>query len=127
MLSEIRWMLGVAIGLAVVVAVWLEPDVRDPSGEPARPRPSRVVATSAPEASDSEAVRWQQRIAAYWAELDRGLADSALGPEARAEFQEALRARLFNVEERPLVRALDAGRARRAPAAALPKTAQPSD
>ena len=120
-------MLGVAIGLAVVVAVWLEPDVRDPSGEPARPRPSRVVETTEPSASGSEAVRWQQRIATYWAELDRGLADSALGPEARAEFQETLRARHFNVEERPLVRALDAGRARRAGDSALQKTPQPSD
>ena len=120
-------MLGVAIGLAVVVAVWLEPDVRDPSGEPARPWPTRVVEVAEPSASGSEAVRWQQRIATYWAELDRGLADSALGPEARAEFQETLRARHFNVEERPLVRALDAGRARRAAGAPLQKTAQPSD
>ena len=75
MLSELRWMLGVAIGLAVVVAVWLEPDVRDPSGEPAQPWPSLVVEAPEPGASDSESVRWQQRIAAYWAELDLSLID----------------------------------------------------
>ena len=72
-------------------------------------------------------MRWQQRIAAYWAELDRGLADSALSAAGRAEFHESLRAHHFNVEERPLVRALDAGRARRAGDAALQKAPQPSD
>jgi hypothetical protein len=121
-LSQARWMLGVAIGVAVIVAVWLEPDVRDPSGEPARPRPERVAPSGrpslptaearAPASPDSASVRWQRRLAAYWAELDAGMDDPALRAEDRAAFQETLRARHFDAQERPVVRALDAGRER---------------
>lgn len=122
MLSQLRWIMGVAIGVAIIVAVWLEPDVRDPSGEPAEPR-SRVQQVTSPapasspaarEAADpvSPSVRWQRRLAAYWADLD-GLRDApgAL-PEDAQEQREALLAEHFSVEERPLVRALDASRDR---------------
>jgi len=122
MLSQLRWIMGVAIGVAIIVAVWLEPDVRDPSGEPAEPRarmqrvspavppPSSTGAEAADSASPS--VRWQRRLAAYWADLD-GLRDApGAVPEDTQKQREALLAEHFSVEERPLVRALDASRPR---------------
>jgi len=108
-------MLGVAIGVAIIVAVWLEPDVRDLSGEPARPRPpiARDAVAGSPETRAlSPSVRWQQRLEAYWAELDAALADSRNGEADRRAIQETLRAEHFELEERPTVRALDATRER---------------
>jgi hypothetical protein len=136
MLSQIRWMMGVAIGVAIIVAVWLEPDVRDPSGEPARPRPQAGMtgnpvanpSASGPAAigdsgrAASPSVRWQVRIATYWAELDALLADPKLAGSEREAAREALLARHFEVGERGQVRALDAGRARRAQSNGLQKS-----
>lgn len=127
MLSQIRWMMGVAIGIAIIVAVWLEPDVRDPSGEPARPRPRFESGTTQGTTDGrgeprSASVRWQARIAVYWAELDVLLADPNLAGREREVAREALLARHFEVAERGHVRALDAGRARRADAAGLRKS-----
>ena len=132
MLSQVRWMMSVAIGIAVVVAVWLEPDVRDPAGEPARPRPGAEARarrsagdlTPVPGAGGagqtrSASAQWQARIAAYWAELDALLADPSLAGREREAAREALLAQHFEVAERGQVRALDAGRARRAQADGL--------
>ncbi|MCS5637427.1 MAG: lipase chaperone [Myxococcota bacterium] len=134
MLSQLRWMMGVAIGVAIMVAVWLEPKVRDPSGEPARPRPRPEAgmtenpsaraqgAMGDPGRGPSAAVRWQARIAAYWAELDALLADPKLARSEREAAREALLARHFEIGERGHVRALAAGRARRAKADELQKS-----
>jgi hypothetical protein len=135
MLSRLRWILATAIGVAIVIAVWLEPDVRDPSGEPATPRavptrnstahaPSEQArrsspdpasqATSSPPASpaDSPSVEWQSRLRAYWSDLDRILARRQGNKADHDAIRDALRARHFTVEERPTVRALDASRER---------------
>ena len=127
MLSQLRWILGVAIGVAVVVAVWLEPDVRDPSGEPAVPRSAPSGLASPPDAGSllpsrkppespaadgtaSSSVEWQNRLREYWADVDRILAQRRGNTRDHDEIREALRARHFSVDERPAVRALDASR-----------------
>lgn len=113
MLSQIRWMLGMAIGVAIIVAVWLEPEVRDLSGEPAVPRQTLPRAQPGPgvaATNPSSSVRWQQRLKAYWTELEAALTDPGNAGADPVELQEGLRARHFSVEERPLVRALDANR-----------------
>ncbi|MDE0885179.1 MAG: hypothetical protein OSB70_06565 [Myxococcota bacterium] len=108
MLSQLRWILGMAIGVVIMAAVWREPYVRDPSGEPARPRPA--IARSAEPAAPSPSVRWQLRLEAYWAELDASLADPLNAGADHRVIQEILRAQHFELDERPTVRVLDASR-----------------
>jgi len=133
MLSQARWILATAIGVAVVVAVWLEPDVRDPSGEPAVPRtlPAENFSANAPSGqtqksppgppsesgraapasgAESPSVEWQSRLRAYWHDVDRILAKRSDSKADHEKIRDALRARHFTVEERPTVRALDATR-----------------
>jgi len=139
MLSQLRWVLGVAIGVAVIVAVWLEPDVRDPSGEPAVPRSAPSGLASPPDSGSllplpasptsptspaspaslkslaangtaSSSVEWQNRLRAYWADVDRILAQRRGSTKDHDQIREALLTRHFNVDERPAVRALDASR-----------------
>ena len=133
MLSQLRWVLGVAIGVAVIVAVWLEPDVRDPSGEPAVPRSTQSGLANAPDSGSlltspaspastastangtanetaSSSVEWQNRLREYWADVDRILAQRRGNTKDHDQIREALLARHFNVDERPAVRALDASR-----------------
>jgi hypothetical protein len=133
MLSQLRWILGVAIGVAVIVAVWLEPDVRDPSGEPAVPRSAPSGLASPPDSGSllplpaspaspaslkslaangtaSSSVEWQNRLRAYWADVDRILAQRRGSTKDHDQIREALLTRHFNVDERPAVRALDASR-----------------
>ena len=131
MLSQLRWVLGVAIGVAVIVAVWLEPDVRDPSGEPAVPRSTQSGLANAPDSGSllaspaspaspasatnetaSSSVEWQNRLREYWADVDRILAQRRGNTKDHDQIREALLARHFNVDERPAVRALDASRTR---------------
>jgi hypothetical protein len=135
MLSQLRWIIATAIGVAIVIAVWLEPDVRDPSGEPATARTAptgdssaHALSEQAPRSSpglaseptgsssvspdDSPSVEWQSRLRAYWAEVDRILARRQSNKADHDKIREALRARHFTVEERPTVRALDASRER---------------
>ena len=130
MLSQLRWILGVAIGVAVIVAVWLEPDVRDPSGEPAVPRSTQSGLANAPDSGSllpspasadspkssattgtaSSSVEWQNRLRAYWADVDRILAQRRGNTKDHDQIREALLSRHFSVDERPAVRALDASR-----------------
>ncbi|HIG02320.1 MAG TPA: hypothetical protein EYQ66_13610 [Myxococcales bacterium] len=133
MLSQLRWILGVAIGVAVIVAVWLEPDVRDPSGEPAVPRSTQSGLANAPDSGSllplpaspasadspkssattgtaSSSVEWQNRLRAYWADVDRILAQRRGNTKDHDQIREALLTRHFSVDERPAVRALDATR-----------------
>ncbi len=133
MLSQLRWILGVAIGVAVIVAVWLEPDVRDPSGEPAVPRSTQSGLANAPDSDSllplpasptsadspkssasngtaSSSVEWQNRLRAYWADVDRILAQRRGNTKDHDQIREALLTRHFSVDERPAVRALDASR-----------------
>lgn len=133
MLSQLRWILGVAIGVAVIVAVWLEPDVRDPSGEPAVPRSTQSGLANAPDSGSllplpaspasadspkssattgtaSSSVEWQNRLRAYWADVDRILAQRRGNTKDHDQIREALLTRHFSVDERPAVRALDASR-----------------
>ena len=129
MLSQLRWVLGVAIGVAVIVAVWLEPDVRDPSGEPAVPRSTQSGLANAPDSGSllaspaspaspasatnetaSSSVEWQNRLREYWADVDRILAQRRGNTKDHDQIREALLTRHFNVDERPAVRALDASR-----------------
>ncbi len=126
MLSQLRWILGVAIGVAVIVAVWLEPDVRDPSGEPAVPRSAQSGLANAPDSGSllaspaspasatngtaSSSVEWQNRLREYWADVDRILAQRRGSTKDHDQIREALLTRHFNVDERPAVRALDASR-----------------
>jgi len=132
MLSQLRWVLGVAIGVAVIVAVWLEPDVRDPSGEPAVPRSTQSGLANAPDSGSllpsaangsangsanetanetaSSSVEWQNRLREYWADVDRILAQRRGNTKDHDQIREALLSRHFSVDERPAVRALDASR-----------------
>ena len=133
MLSQLRWILGVAIGVAVIVAVWLEPDVRDPSGEPAVPRSAQTGLATPPDSGSlrplpasptspaslkslaangtaSSSVEWQNRLRAYWADVDRILAQRRGNTKDHDQIRKALITRHFNVDERPAVRALDASR-----------------
>jgi hypothetical protein len=114
MLSQVRWILATAIGVAIVVAVWLEPDVRDPSGEPAVPRtlPAENLSTNTPsgQTQESPSVEWQSRLRAYWHDVDRILAKRSGSKADHEKIRDALRTRHFTVEERPTVRALDATR-----------------
>ena len=128
MLSQLRWVLGVAIGVAVIVAVWLEPDVRDPSGEPAVPRSTQSGLANAPDSGSllaspaspasatnetaSSSVEWQNRLREYWADVDRILAQRRGNTKDHDQIREALLSRHFSVDERPAVRALDASRTR---------------
>jgi hypothetical protein len=135
MLSQLRWIFATAIGVAIVIAVWLEPEVRDPSGEPATPRTAPIGGSSAhapsgqaPQTSpglaseptgsssvslgDSPSVEWQDRLRAYWSDVDRILARRQGNKADHDKVRDALRARHFTVEERPTVRALDASRDR---------------
>jgi hypothetical protein len=117
MLSELRWMIFVVLGIGVMVAVWLEPNARDPSGEAAVPRirasaestpPAGKPAIPAEDASPETRAPWQERFQAYRSARAELLESGNLPEEAKSGEIEKLRSQYFDSLEIPGVRILDA-------------------
>jgi hypothetical protein len=59
LLSQLRWLMALAIGVAVMIAMYLDPEVKAPDGTlaPKRPSETRSVATPSTGAQSDESRR----------------------------------------------------------------------
>lgn len=120
MLSQLRWMMGVAIGVIIMFAVWLDPEVPAPGGvrQPVRPPPS---AAPLPFPAPNLEAEWPARLAAYRSAREVLIANTPDGPVREAALASLLQ-QYFRPEELAQAEALEraAGAAQRGSAVTPP-------
>ncbi len=104
LLSQLRWLMALAIGVIIMMAVWFEPDDPAPGVQPRPPAP--LSSPPAPPGPPPLVTDWPERLNAY-----RGARASLIANTPEGAVREAalasLRQQYFRPEEIERVEALD--------------------
>ncbi len=97
LLSQLRWILALAIGVCVMIAVWLDPEVKAPGGVEATIR-EPIAAKPLFEPPPPPGASWEERVAAYRNARTTLLTSTPPGGVQMAAL-ESLRQQYFPAEE----------------------------